>query len=108
MRISDAKLKTQFDKKPALYYIAIGDKDFLYPANTQFRQMLDQSNQQIERFNSPEGKAYMQSDPSIADQYKTLQNRQKVLGNMVKLFDYLESANNKPSTEPAAAGAQPY
>lgn len=25
----EAKLKTQFDKKPALYWIAIGDKDFL-------------------------------------------------------------------------------
>lgn len=76
--------------------------------STGIRQMLDQSNQQIERFNSPEGKAYMQSDPTMADQYKTLQHRQKVLGNMVKLFDYLNSANNKPSTEPAAAGAQPY
>lgn len=38
----DAKLKTQFDKKPALYYIAIGNKDFLFDANTQFRHMLDE------------------------------------------------------------------
>lgn len=37
----DAKLKRQFDRKPALYWIAIGDKDFLYDANSQFRKMLD-------------------------------------------------------------------
>lgn len=38
---SDAKLKRQFDRKPALYWIAIGDKDFLYDANSQFRKTLD-------------------------------------------------------------------
>lgn len=37
----DAKLKRQFDRKPALYWIAIGDKDFLYDANSQFRKTLD-------------------------------------------------------------------
>lgn len=37
----DAKLKRQFDRKPALYWIAIGDKDFLYDANSQFRKPLD-------------------------------------------------------------------
>ena len=51
----DAKLKTQFDKKPALYYIAIGDKDFLYPANTQFRQMLDQKGYKYTYFETPDG-----------------------------------------------------
>lgn len=51
----DAKLKTQFDKKPALYYIAIGDKDFLYPANTQFRQMLDQKGYKYTYLETPDG-----------------------------------------------------
>ena len=37
----EAKLKAQFAKKPALYWIAIGNKDFLYDANKQFRKMLD-------------------------------------------------------------------
>jgi len=37
----DAKLKAQFDKKPALYWIAIGNTDFLYQANKDYRKMLD-------------------------------------------------------------------
>lgn len=40
----EGKLRTQFAKKPALYWIAIGDKDFLYDANTQYRKMLDDNN----------------------------------------------------------------
>ena len=38
----DGKLKIQFDKKPKLYWIAIGKDDFLYKANTEYRQMLDE------------------------------------------------------------------
>ncbi len=37
----DGKLKTQFEKKPALYWIAIGKDDFLYKANEDFRKKLD-------------------------------------------------------------------
>ena len=37
----DAKLAVQFAKKPALYYIAIGNTDFLYKANTEYRAKLD-------------------------------------------------------------------
>lgn len=37
----DAKLKAQFDKKPKLYWIAIGKTDFLYQANVDFRKKLD-------------------------------------------------------------------
>ena len=37
----EGKLKTQFAKKPALYWIAIGDKDFLYEANREYRKLLD-------------------------------------------------------------------
>lgn len=36
----EGKLKTQFDKKPALYWIAIGDKDFLYEANKNIAKSL--------------------------------------------------------------------
>lgn len=38
----ETKLKTQFDKKPALYWIAIGNKDFLYQANNDYRKLLDE------------------------------------------------------------------
>ncbi len=51
----EGKLKTQFDKHPALYYIAIGDSDFLYDANTQYRQLLDSHNYPYEYFETPEG-----------------------------------------------------
>lgn len=37
----DAKLKKQFDAKPALYWIAIGEDDFLYQDNVDFRHKLD-------------------------------------------------------------------
>ncbi len=36
-------LKTQFKTPPALYYIAIGQDDFLYPENVQFRALLDKN-----------------------------------------------------------------
>ncbi|MCQ2268190.1 MAG: esterase [Bacteroidaceae bacterium] len=41
---ADEKLNVQFNAKnrPALYYIAIGDTDFLYKANTEYRAKLDQ------------------------------------------------------------------
>ncbi|ADY36651.1 esterase [Phocaeicola salanitronis DSM 18170] len=38
----DQKLKTQFAKKPALYWIGIGKTDFLYQANTEYRKLLDE------------------------------------------------------------------
>lgn len=37
----EGKLAVQFSGKPALYYIAIGNKDFLYNANVEYRKMLD-------------------------------------------------------------------
>lgn len=51
----EAKLKTQFDKKPALYWIAIGDTDFLYQANTDYRKMLDEKGYKYEYFETGEG-----------------------------------------------------
>ncbi|MDR0413519.1 MAG: esterase [Dysgonamonadaceae bacterium] len=37
------KLKVQFAKKPKCYYIAIGNTDFLYQANVDFRRKLDEN-----------------------------------------------------------------
>ena len=37
----DGKLATYFSRKPALLWIGIGDTDFLYQANTDFRAKLD-------------------------------------------------------------------
>ena len=51
----DAKLKKQFDKKPALYWIAIGDKDFLYQTNVDFRKKLDENGYPYTYFETPEG-----------------------------------------------------
>lgn len=51
----EAKLKTQFDKKPALYWIAIGDKDFLYDANKQYRKMLDEKGYPYEYLETGDG-----------------------------------------------------
>lgn len=36
-------LRAQFKTPPALYYIAIGQDDFLYPENVQFRELLDKN-----------------------------------------------------------------
>ncbi|MDR1593087.1 MAG: esterase [Prevotellaceae bacterium] len=38
----EGKLKVQFDKKPKLYWIAIGKTDFLYKANQDFIKLLDE------------------------------------------------------------------
>lgn len=51
----DAKLKAQFAKKPALYYIAIGNKDFLYQANSDYRKMLDEKGYKYEYYETGEG-----------------------------------------------------
>lgn len=51
----DSKLKVQFDKKPALYWIAIGNKDFLYDANKQYRGMLDKLGYPYEYFETEDG-----------------------------------------------------
>jgi len=37
----EEKLKIQFSKSPKLYWVAIGDTDFLYQANVDFRKILD-------------------------------------------------------------------
>lgn len=51
----DAKLKRQFDLSPKLYWIAIGDKDFLYDANKEFRKKLDKERFPYEYYESADG-----------------------------------------------------
>lgn len=51
----EGKLKTQFAKKPALYYIAIGDTDFLYKNNQDYRKLLDDNGYPYTYFETPEG-----------------------------------------------------
>lgn len=51
----EGKLKTQFAKKPALYWIAIGDTDFLYQANKDYRKLLDDNGYKYTYFETPEG-----------------------------------------------------
>lgn len=51
----EEKLQKQFEKSPALYYIAIGDKDFLYAANQEYRKLLDEKGYKYVYEESPEG-----------------------------------------------------
>lgn len=51
----EEKLAVQFAKKPALYWIAIGDKDFLYQANCEYRKMLDQKGYKYGYYETGEG-----------------------------------------------------
>ena len=51
----EGKLKTQFMKNPKLYWIAIGDKDFLYNDNVKYRELLDANNYPYVYYESPDG-----------------------------------------------------
>ncbi|MBQ8673461.1 MAG: esterase [Bacteroides sp.] len=51
----EGKLKVQFAKKPALYWIAIGKTDFLYKANEEYRRLLDAKGYPYEYYESDEG-----------------------------------------------------
>ena len=51
----DGKLKTQFEKKPQLYWIAIGDKDFLYNDNVKYRKILDDNGYPYVYCETPDG-----------------------------------------------------
>ena len=51
----EAKLKIQFSKQPALYWIAIGNTDFLYKANADYRKLLDEKGYKYTYFESEEG-----------------------------------------------------
>lgn len=51
----ESTLKTQFAKKPALYWIAIGNTDFLYKENSDYRQLLDNNSLPYEYYESDGG-----------------------------------------------------
>ncbi len=51
----EGQLAKQFKTAPALYYIAIGDKDFLYQANVDYRKQLDEKGYKYEYFETGEG-----------------------------------------------------
>lgn len=51
----DGKLKILFDRKPALYWIAIGDKDFLYQDNVSYRKLLDEKGYKYTYYETGEG-----------------------------------------------------
>ncbi len=51
----EGKLAIQFAKKPALYWIAIGKKDFLYKANVEYMKLLDGKSYPYEYFENEDG-----------------------------------------------------
>ncbi|MCH5225963.1 MAG: esterase [Muribaculaceae bacterium] len=51
----EGKLKTQFEKNPKLYWIGIGDEDFLYKDNEKFRKILDENGYPYEYYETPDG-----------------------------------------------------
>ena len=51
----EGKLKTQFAKKPALYFIACGKTDFVYKGVADFRKLLDDNGYKYEYLETGEG-----------------------------------------------------
>lgn len=51
----EGKLKVQFAKKPALYWIGIGNTDFLYKANEEYRKLLDEKGYKYTYYETGEG-----------------------------------------------------
>ena len=51
----EGKLAAQFADAPRLYWIAIGEKDFLYDANKDYRKMLDDKGYRYVYRESPDG-----------------------------------------------------
>ncbi|MCD8093067.1 MAG: esterase [Bacteroides sp.] len=51
----EGKLKTQFAKKPALYWIGIGKADFLYKANEDYRKLLGENGYKYTYYETGEG-----------------------------------------------------
>lgn len=51
----EEQLAAQFAKKPALYWIAIGNTDFLYQANVDFRKTLDKNGYGYEYYETDGG-----------------------------------------------------
>ena len=49
------KLAGQFAKHPKLFWVAIGDKDFLYEENKKLREVLDTNGYPYTYYESPDG-----------------------------------------------------
>ena len=60
------------------------------------RRMESGMKMQLEQLNSEQGKAMVQSNPQMAEQLEAMTKQQAALENAVRLFDYLESTDNKP------------
>lgn len=72
------------------------------------RQMAGGMQQQLEQIDSEEGKKMLKENPQMAEQIDQLRKQHKALENAVKLFDYLESADNKPEINLPPSAGQPY
>ena len=53
------KLKIQFDKKPKLYWIGIGNSDYLYDSNRDYREFLNKNNYAYTYFETNGGHAWL-------------------------------------------------
>ena len=51
----EGRLKVQFANPPELYWIGIGKDDFLYKANTEYRDMLDRIGAKYTYYETGEG-----------------------------------------------------
>lgn len=69
----------------------------------QLRQVETQIKMQLEQSNTPEGKKMLEMNPQMGEQLKSMEKQQKALESALKLFDYLESADNKPEETPMPA-----
>ncbi len=69
------------------------------------RQMAAQMKAQLEQIESPEGQNMLKERPEMAEQIEQMKKQTGALENAVRLFDYLESADNEPNSElPLSAG----
>ena len=64
--------------------------------STGLRQMEESQRQQLEQFNTPEGKEYVKHNTQMQTEIEKMTKQVNALTNAVKFFDYLESAENKP------------
>ncbi len=73
------------------------------------RQMSSSMKMQLDQVNSPEGQKMIKENPQMAEQIDMIKKQAGAIENAVKLFDYLEEADNEPNNQlPPSAGAQPY
>jgi succinate dehydrogenase / fumarate reductase, cytochrome b subunit len=71
------------------------------------RQMEQNQNEQLSQLNTAEGKEYVKNNPQMQTQLEAMQKQHKSLENVVKFFDYLEQADNKPALQIPGEPGQP-